>query len=267
MAQQEEQRANYAVWEAQTDAQIAEALKRLPPAQPERSAGARSVLWTDYLAKSQQHTRMMEQERAEYMATHPYTLSNAQAADISRLLDLNIRRNGLNQNVAMDRILRKKLLADLTAAKDTTSQRSYRAQIERDDARRRHAEQEMRLLEPRIARQKAVVALIPEDQRTLMDKLRHYDIERLGAAGWKRSPSSGAGCWVPPKPPRHPARRRARRMRRATIEAAPAPAESQTSSFPAVADGGPPAPRLAQLMAQLPVTTACHTTDDDVAGV
>ena len=240
------ERADFAAWEAQADAQFAEALRHVPPAR-QKEVQARIAGMDEYVAKSQKHTLMMEQHRADYIATHPYRLSNAQRNDITRLLDLNIRRNGLNQNVAMGHILRVKLLADVAAAKDAASRESYRAQIERDDARRRAAEQEMRLLEPRIARQKAIVALIPEDQRTLMDKLRHYDIDvwcgRIEALTIKRGRIQVLQQVLAAKPPRqHPG---------TSTKASFAPPEAKTASFDAVAVGGPPALRLAQAGASL----------------
>jgi len=261
MARQEKERADFAVWEAQTDAQFAAASRRLPPAR-QKEAQARIAPMGDYIVKSQKHIRMMEQHRADYMAAHPYELSNAQAAEINRLLDLNIRRNGLNQSVTMGRILRVKLLADLTAAQDTPSQRSYRAQIERGDARRRRAEQEMRLLEPRIARQKAIVALIPEDQRALMDKLRHYDINvwggRIEALTIKRSRLSVLQELLAAKPIA------GRRTRQTTTKEAPAPPQARTASFEAVAIGGPPPLRLAQSGAPPSTTPAAVTHSEAV---
>ena len=240
-ARQATERADYAIWEAQADAQFAEALGRVPPAR-QKEVQASIASMDAYIAKSQKHTLMMEQHRADYIATHPYRLSNAQRNDITRLLDLNVRRNGLNQSVAMGRILRVKLLADVAASKDTASKESYRAQIGRDDSRRRTAEREMRLLEPRIAQQKLVVALIPQDQRTLMDKLRHYDVDvwcgRIEALTIKRSRVQVLQRLLAAKPPRQ--------RQGTTIKASSVPPEAKTASFNAVVTGGPPPLRLAQ---------------------
>lgn len=240
-ARQVKERADYTAWEAQADAQFAKVLEHVPPAR--RKEIQASIASLDaYIAKSQKHTRMMEQHRADCIATHPYRLSNAQRADITRLLDLNVRRNGLNQSVAMGHILRVKLLADVAAAKDAASKESYRAQIKRDDSRRRAAEQAMRLLEPRIARQKAVVALIPQDQRVLMDKLRHYDIDiwcgRIEALTIKQTRVQVLHQLLAAKPPRqHPG---------TTTKASSASPKAKTASFNAVALGGPPRLWLAQ---------------------
>ena len=239
-ARQDKECADFAAWEAQSDAQFAEVVGQLPPAR-QKEAQARIAGMDVYVAKSQKHTLIMGQHRADYIATHPYRLSNAQRNDITRLLDLNIRRNDLNQSVAMGRILRVKLLADV-AATDTASRKSYRAQIERADNRRRAAEQEMRLLEPRIARQKAAVALIPQDQRDLMSKLREYDIDiwggRIEALTIKRSRVQVVRQLLATKPPRQ--------RQGATIKAPFATPEADTAPSNAIAIGGPPPLRPAQ---------------------
>lgn len=174
-AWQEKEKADFAPRNAQLDAQLAEILKPLSP-ERQKKAQADIAFMTAEDAKVQQHIQMLEQHRADYLSAHSNHLSDAQTADITKMLNLNIKRNDINAGVAWRSVLKAKLLAHLAAAHDAPSKQGYHTQIKTIDRQRLAAEREMRGLEPLIAAQKAKVALIPEDQRILMTKLRSYDV-------------------------------------------------------------------------------------------
>jgi len=172
----EKNRAEFASRNAQLDAQLADFLKYLSPAQQKKAQAAMAFL-TAEAAKGQQHVQMLEQHRAAYVSAHPNRLTDAQIVEVQRL-NWQIREpDRISEGIRWEQIIKGKLQAHLASSHDARSRRGWQRQIAAIDQRRRDSERQIRELQPIIARQEAKVALLPEEQRARVAKLRDYDSE------------------------------------------------------------------------------------------
>ena len=175
-AMMEENRAEFASRNAQLDTQLAEILKHVSPAQ-QKKAQAEAAFLTAEAARSQQHVQMLEQHRAAYVSAHPNRLTDAQIAEVQRMIYLNFQPRNIDEGIRWEQTIKGKLQAHLASARDARSRQGWQRQIAAIDQRRRVAERQIRELGPVIARQEAKVALLPEEQRARVAKLRDYDSE------------------------------------------------------------------------------------------
>ncbi len=175
-AAMEKNRVEIASRSAQLDAQFADFLKHLSPAQQKKAQAAMAFLAAD-AAHDQQHVQMLEQHRAAYVAAHPNRLTDAQIAEVQRI-NWQIREpDRISEGIRWEQIIKGKLQAHLAASRDARSRAGWQRQIAAIDQRRRESERQIRDLEPSIARKKAELETIPADQRARVAKLRGYDSE------------------------------------------------------------------------------------------
>ena len=271
-AHQMNERAYYAPLNAQTDRQLAQLDALFPRILERLSVGQQRISRLEIarhiaeIAKDQQHLQMLEQHRADYLTTHPNRLSDAQIALVQKA---NWDKAALGRSiryVPWAQGIEHKLQAHLETAQDTHSRRSWQRQIAAIEQRRQAAESQTRELGTAIVREEDVVAVIPADQRARVAKLYDYDAEISGYRSISLMAKQARVSVLQqlfvlagrPYPPHH-------NQGVTTKMSLPLP-EAKTASFNAVALGGPPPLRLAQLGASLSTPLAVTEKEETVRG-
>ncbi len=169
---------DFASQNAQLDAQLAEVQKHLSPAQLKKVQPEIDTINADYV-EEQQRVQLLEKSRADYIATHPNHLTDAQIAEVKQIKEYISEPDRIQDGIQQRQVIKGALQMRIAATQDADLKRGWRRQIEAIDRRQREDERHIRELGPSIARQKAKLAAIPADQRERVAMLRRCDLEIL----------------------------------------------------------------------------------------
>jgi len=172
----QKEQADIASKNIQLDEQLAEVQKNLSPAQLKKVQPEIDSMNASY-AKQQQRVQLLEQERAEYITTHPNRLSDEQIAFVRHFNWFQWKPSRIRANIRREQITKRKLQADLASTRNARSRRDDKQQIAAIDQRRREGEKQIRDWQPIIDRDRARIALLPVEQSNRVAKLDSYNLD------------------------------------------------------------------------------------------
>lgn len=144
---------------------------------PTPARRAPSGNYTDTLALRAEKAR---QDWLSFKQTHPVTLSQVQIAQINRLINLRLQRNGLDDGIRINAVIRAKHMARLEGLGpgQEAERRKWQTQIKILDAQTLQWEAQMPRIGQQISQQEALVQPFADDYLETQYKQQQYDIIR-----------------------------------------------------------------------------------------